>query len=90
MSEEREPDGRAASDRRQFMGSASRVAMTAGLVGGYGGFGLIIGRYLYPARPGDRIWQYVAESDAIPAMPASPCHATGCPSKTACCSSRYR
>ncbi len=66
MSEEREPDGRAASDRRQFMGSASRVAMTAGLVGGYGGFGLIIGRYLYPARPGDRIWHYVAESDAIP------------------------
>lgn len=49
------------SERRRFLGSVSRVAMAAGLVGGYGGLGLIAGRYLYPARRSDRIWQYVVE-----------------------------
>lgn len=49
------------SERRRFLGNVSRAAMAAGLVGGYGGLGLIAGRYLYPARPSDRIWQYVVE-----------------------------
>jgi len=48
-------------DRRRFLGNVSRAAMTAGLVGGYGGLGLVAGRYLYPARPSERIWQYVVE-----------------------------
>ena len=48
-------------ERRRFLGNVSRAAMAAGLVGGYGGFSLIAGRYLYPARPSDRIWQYVTE-----------------------------
>lgn len=48
-------------ERRRFLGNVSRAAMAAGLVGGYGGFSLIAGRYLYPARPSDRIWQYVIE-----------------------------
>ena len=39
--------------------------MTAGLVGGYGGFGLIAGRYLYPARPDERAWQFVLEVDRL-------------------------
>jgi nitrite reductase/ring-hydroxylating ferredoxin subunit len=53
------------SRRRRFLGNVSRAAMTVGLVGGYGGLGLIAGRYLYPARPGDRIWQFVTEVDAM-------------------------
>lgn len=52
-------------DRRKFITSASRIAMAAGLAGGYGGFGLIAGRFLYPARPEDRLWQFVAEVDRI-------------------------
>ncbi len=53
------------SDRREFMGNVSRVAMAAGLIGGYGSFALIAGRYLYPARPTDRMWQYVAQVGTI-------------------------
>lgn len=49
------------AERRRFLGNVSRAAMAAGLVGGYGGLGLIAGRYLYPARPSDRIWQYVVD-----------------------------
>lgn len=39
--------------------------MVAGLVGGYGAFGLIAGRYLYPARPADRSWQFVTPLDEV-------------------------
>jgi Rieske Fe-S protein len=53
----------ASPERRRFLGDVSRVAMAAGLVGGYGAFGLVAGRYLYPARPTEMIWQYVNESD---------------------------
>jgi nitrite reductase/ring-hydroxylating ferredoxin subunit len=35
--------------------------MVAGLAGGYGAFGAIAGRYLYPARPDDGMWQFVAD-----------------------------
>jgi len=52
-------------DRRRFLGNVSRAAMTAGLIGGYGGLGLVAGRYLYPARPSERIWQFVTELDAL-------------------------
>ena len=52
--------------RRRFLGNVSRVAMTAGLVGGYGSFSLIAARYLYPARPADKMWQFVVEVDNIP------------------------
>jgi len=52
-------------ERRRFLGNVSRAAMTAGLIGGYGGLGLIAGRYLYPARPSERIWQYVTEVDRM-------------------------
>ena len=49
------------SDRRQFVSRASGMAMVAGLVGGYGAFGAVAGRYLYPARPDDGMWQFVAD-----------------------------
>ena len=39
--------------------------MAAGLVGGYGGLGAIAVRYLYPARPDELSWQFVAEVDKI-------------------------
>ncbi len=48
-------------ERRRFLGNVSRAAMTAGLIGGYGAFGLVAGRFLYPARPTELIWQYVNE-----------------------------
>jgi Rieske Fe-S protein len=39
--------------------------MVAGLAGGYGGFGAIALRYLYPSTTGDRIWQFVIETDRV-------------------------
>ncbi len=59
---EKNQDG---SDRRAFLGKASKGAMAAGLVGGYGGLGAIALRYLYPARPDELSWQFVAEADTI-------------------------
>ncbi len=53
------------TDRRDFLKNASRAAMTAGLVGGYGGFVLVAGRYLYPASSGEVMWQFVAEVAGI-------------------------
>ncbi len=54
-------------DRRNFLATASTAAMSAGLAGGYGAFGLIAGRFLYPARPGERQWQFVAETSRLAA-----------------------
>jgi Rieske Fe-S protein len=51
--------------RRKFLGKASGAAMVAGLAGGYGGFGAIALRYLYPSTTGDRIWQFVIETDRV-------------------------
>jgi len=48
-------------DRREFIGRASGAAIAAGLVGGYGAFGAIATRYLYPARPDQGTWQFVAD-----------------------------
>ena len=39
--------------------------MMAGLAGGYGGFGAIAIRYLYPANTDNRIWQFVIEIDRV-------------------------
>ncbi len=49
------------SDRREFLRNASRAAMAAGLVGGYGAFAVVAGRFLYPARTGEVMWQFVTE-----------------------------
>ena len=59
---ENDPKG---PDRRGFMAAASTAAMGAGLVGGYGAFALIAGRFLYPARGADRAWQFVIEEDRV-------------------------
>jgi Rieske Fe-S protein len=39
--------------------------MAAGLVGGYGGFVAVAGRYLYPAKSDEVVWQFVTEVDGI-------------------------
>lgn len=60
MTESARPEDRQ-EDRRTFLDKTSRAAMVTGLVGGYGGLGAIAVRYLYPARPDELTWQYVAE-----------------------------
>lgn len=68
MSDEQAPGpgpGSEAGDRRGFLKHASRAAMAAGLVGGYGGFAAVAGRYLYPARTGDVMWQFVTETAGV-------------------------
>jgi Rieske Fe-S protein len=65
MAEDKREEGQEGADRRAFLEKASKGAMAAGLVGGYGGLGAIALRYLYPARPDERSWQFVAEVDAI-------------------------
>lgn len=44
-------------DRREFLYT---VGMAGGLIAGYGGFALMAGRYLYPARPTVKGWLFVA------------------------------
>jgi Rieske Fe-S protein len=64
MSDDNRPDASPPADpdnRRAFLKHASRAAMAAGLIGGYGGFVAVAGRYLYPARSGDVMWQFVTE-----------------------------
>jgi Rieske Fe-S protein len=51
--------------RRGFLKNTSRAAMTLGLIGGYGGFAAIAGRFLYPSSTGDVMWQFVTETDGI-------------------------
>ena len=68
MSDDSKPDGHSPAedpDRRGFIKNAGRVAMTAGVVGGYGGFAAIAGRYLYPSRTGEVMWQFVSEVAGI-------------------------
>jgi len=68
MPDEAKPDAQSPAEdpgRRGFIKNASRVAMTAGIVGGYGGFAAIAGRYLYPSRTGEVMWQFVSEVAGI-------------------------
>lgn len=48
-------------DRRAFLSRASGIAMAAGLAAGYGTFGAMAGRFLYPAKPADKAWMFVAD-----------------------------
>ncbi len=64
MPDDAKPEDQSPSEdpgRRGFIKNASRVAMAAGVVGGYGAFAAISGRYLYPARTGEVMWQFVTE-----------------------------
>lgn len=61
----RESTAPEAASRRGFLSKLSRVAMAGGLIGGYGAFAAIAGRFLYPARTREALWQFVAEVDGI-------------------------
>ena len=52
-------------DRREFLQGASKAAMAAGLVGGYGGLGAVALRYLYPAGDAEVVWQFVTDVDTV-------------------------
>ena len=70
MPNQSEHDDRSAPDgpkRRSFLSGMSTAAMTAGLVGGYGAFAFIAGRFLYPARAHSTTWMFVSEVDALQA-----------------------
>jgi len=51
--------------RRRFLGGASHAIMAAGLAGGYGGLGLIAGRFLFPSGDTGRVWQYLVTVDGL-------------------------
>ena len=65
MADTGKPDDGDGEDRRDFLGSASKAAMAAGLIGGYGGFAAIALRFLYPSGGDDRFWQFVSQTDEI-------------------------
>lgn len=50
------------SDRRTFV---SVAAMGAGLAASYGTLGAMAGRFLYPARPADKQWMFVAPLERL-------------------------
>lgn len=56
------PSGVAPPNRRTFLGSASIVAMTGGLLGGYGALGVMAGQFLYPSRPRRMAWVFVTDT----------------------------
>lgn len=51
--------------RRSFLTTASGVAMTTGLVAGYGTFGTMLGRFVYPATTQSRSWLFVCTVDSL-------------------------
>lgn len=52
-------------DRRRFLTNASRAAMAAGLVGGYGGLAAMAGKFLYPPAADEGLWQFVTEGESL-------------------------
>jgi len=62
-----EPDLPAPSnpDRRAVLAKASTLAMTGGLVAGYGAAAAIAGKYLYPAKPREERWLYVSTVEKL-------------------------
>ena len=64
-SEDVDPAHGPTPDRRDFVATASSVAMVAGLAAGYGTFGTLAARYLFPARPREMAWLYVARIDDV-------------------------
>ena len=63
------PDSRSSAvpegPRRSFLTTASGIAMTTGLVAGYGMFGSMLGRFVYPTAARNRTWLYVCTVDSL-------------------------
>lgn len=51
--------------RRRFLSAVSSLAMLTGLVGGYGAFAAIAGRFLYPVRSHPKNWLFVTQVDRM-------------------------
>lgn len=67
MSEERHQTVQAADEppRREFLATASGLAMTGGLVAAYGTFGIMLGEFVYPAASLSRGWLFVCTVDRL-------------------------
>ncbi|MBM3990625.1 MAG: Rieske (2Fe-2S) protein [Planctomycetes bacterium] len=48
------------TDRRSFLASASSLGMLAGLGASYGTAGFYAARYLYPSKPREKAWMFLA------------------------------
>lgn len=53
------------TDRRDFVATASSLAMFTGLAAGYGTFGAVAARYLFPAKPREQAWLFVTLVSAL-------------------------
>lgn len=56
------PDG---VPRRRFLSTVTSWFMLGGLLAGYGAFGAMAGRFLFPSRPRRRAWLFVARADGL-------------------------
>lgn len=54
-------------ERRDFLTTASSVAMGAGLVASYGTLGIMAGRFLYPAGGDTHAWLYLTDVGSMKA-----------------------
>lgn len=59
------PDSSSRAERRDFLSTASTVAMTGGLVAGYGTFGVMAAQFLYPQGGENVGWRFVATVDDL-------------------------
>ena len=50
--------------RRRFLAASSAV-MAGGLAAGYGTFGVMLGRFVYPSGGSDRAWLFVCTTDEL-------------------------
>lgn len=57
-----EPEG---ADRRTLLSRVSTLAMFGGLAAGYGALAAMAARYVYPARPRELRWMYLARVAAL-------------------------
>jgi Rieske Fe-S protein len=51
--------------RRSFLTTASGLLMTGGLAAAYGTFGVMLGKFVYPAGSGNRGWIFVCSLDHL-------------------------
>ncbi len=51
--------------RRDFLSTAGSLAMAGGLAAGYGAFGLMAGRFLFPVRKEEGLWIFVAPEASL-------------------------
>lgn len=65
MTEDLDAEPESPPDRRDFLATASGVAMAGGLVAGYGAMGAIAARYLFPAKPDALEWVFLAALDRL-------------------------